>query len=88
MNNKFYVILFLGLVLSITILGQDCQPSYEKGTMFNMDETNPKYFCFKKDPEPVIDSIPDVYHTKYTIAFGKATEAYNIHFYFNRCICT
>jgi hypothetical protein len=82
MNNKFFVILFLGLGFSIKIWAQDCQPSYEKGFVFNMAENNLGFFCFKKDPEPLIDSMPDVYHTKYTIAFGKATEAYNIHFYF------
>src|SRR5258705_13206045 len=82
MNNKILIILYVGLIFSLKLFSQDCQLSYEKGTILNMAESNRGYFCFKKDPEPLIDSTPDVYHTKYTIALGKGREAYNIHFYF------
>lgn len=86
LENKLLVLLFLFFGFSLKLFSQDCQPSYEKGSVINKGESRQGYFCFKKDPEPLIDSIPGMYHTKYTISFGKGRETYNIHFYFYKLL--
>ena len=83
MNYKIIIFLFLFLDICSNLFSQDCPPSYDKGSLFNREQSGkPGYFCFKRDPEPPVDSLPEVYHTKYTIAFGKGRETYNIHVYF------
>lgn len=82
MNIKSVFTIVLSLYFPGLLFSQNCPLLYEKGIMINMAENTQKTFCFKTDPETVVDSIPGLYHTKYTIAFEKGREACNIHFYF------
>ena len=82
MNIKSLFSIVLGLYIPSLLYSQNCPFLYEKGNLINKVENTQRTFCFKTDPETIVDSIPGLYHTKYTIAFEKGREACVIHFYF------
>ena len=80
MNKKPLLIILLSFCITLKLFSQICPRNYEKGKIISVLESGIGKMCFKGDPVP--DSVPGIYHTKYTIVGANAKEIYNIHFYF------
>ena len=85
MSRKISILVLI-IVIATKAYCQDCPALFEKGNMCYLPGERQASFCFKKDPEILLDSIPGVYHTKYTVSLDKGREAYTIHFYFYKAL--